>query len=65
MKLPEKRKGISNPKRALSIVFFVILLDLIGFGIIIPVLPFYVRSFGVSDIAIGLLAASYSLMQFV
>ncbi len=65
MKLPENRNGISNPKRALSIVFFVILLDLIGFGIIIPVLPFYVRSFGVSDIAIGLLAASYSLMQFV
>ena len=65
MKLPENRNGISNPKRALSIVFFVILLDLIGFGIIIPVLPFYVRSFGVSDIAIGLLAESYSLMQFV
>jgi MFS family permease len=65
MKLLEKSGDISNPKRALSIVFFVILLDLIGFGIIIPVLPFYVRSFGVSDIAIGLLAASYSLMQFI
>ena len=65
MKLLEKSRDISNPKRALSIVFFVILLDLIGFGIIIPILPFYVRSFGVSDIAIGLLAASYSLMQFI
>nr|WP_159763137.1 MFS transporter [Halovenus carboxidivorans] len=37
---------------------------MLGFGIIIPILPFYVRSFGVSDVFIGLLAASYSLAQF-
>jgi len=42
-----------------------VFIDLLGFGIIIPVLPFYVRSFGVSDVFIGLLAASYSLAQFV
>mgnify|MGYP001209606201 CR=1 FL=1 len=65
MKKLKQRENFSNRKKALSIVFFVILLDLIGFGIIIPILPFYVRSFGVSDVAIGLLAASYSLMQFV
>lgn len=43
----------------------VVFLDLLGFGVIIPILPFYVRSFGVSDLFIGLLAASYSLAQFV
>jgi DHA1 family tetracycline resistance protein-like MFS transporter len=56
---------IGGSKKAIYLIFFIILLDLVGFGIIIPILPFYVRSFGVSDIAIGLLAASYSLTQFV
>jgi MFS family permease len=55
----------TNPRRALATVIFVVFLDLVGFGIVIPILPFYVRSFGVSDVFIGLLAASYSLMQFV
>jgi MFS family permease len=42
----------------------IVFIDLLGFGIIIPILPFYVRSFSVSDVFIGLLAASYSLAQF-
>nr|WP_233571944.1 MULTISPECIES: MFS transporter [Halobacteriales] len=46
-------------------VVAIVFIDLLGFGIIIPVLPFYVRSFGVSDVFIGLLAASYSFAQFV
>lgn len=56
--------GPSN-RRALAAVVAVVFIDLVGFGIVIPILPFYVRSFGVSDVFIGLLAASYSLMQFV
>ncbi|MXR21400.1 MFS transporter [Halobacterium bonnevillei] len=51
-------------RRAVAVVVAVVFIDLLGFGIIIPVLPFYVRSFGVSDVFIGLLAASYSLAQF-
>jgi MFS family permease len=53
------------PRRALATVVFVVFLDLVGFGVVVPILPFYVRSFGVSDVFIGLLAASYSLAQFV
>lgn len=49
----------------MAVVVGIVFLDLLGFGIIIPILPFYVRSFGVSDVFIGLLAASYSLAQFV
>jgi MFS family permease len=45
-------------------VVFVVFLDLVGFGIVIPILPFYVRTFTANDVFIGLLAASYSLMQF-
>ncbi|WP_137286161.1 MFS transporter [Halorussus salinisoli] len=55
---------LAHPRRALATVVAVVFLDLLGFGIIIPILPFYVRSFGVSDVYIGLLAASYSAMQF-
>ncbi|NHN46042.1 MFS transporter [Halostella sp. JP-L12] len=51
-------------RRGVGTVVFVVFLDLLGFGIVIPILPFYVRSFGVSDVYIGLLAASYSLLQF-
>ncbi len=56
---------VSNPRRALAVVIGVVFIDLVGFGIVIPILPFYVRSFGVSDAYIGLLAASYSLAQFL
>ncbi|MCU4718170.1 MFS transporter [Halapricum hydrolyticum] len=52
-------------RRRVAVVVGIVFIDLLGFGIIIPILPFYVRSFGVSDVFIGLLAASYSLAQFV
>jgi len=57
--------GRRQPRRALAVVIGVVFIDLVGFGIVIPILPFYVRSFGVSDAFIGLLAASYSLAQFL
>lgn len=60
-----ERAGSGGSRRALAVVVGVVFLDLVGFGIVIPVLPFYVRSFGVSDVYIGLLAASYSIAQFV
>jgi MFS family permease len=55
----------SDTRRGVAVVVAVVFLDLLGFGIIIPILPFYVRSFGLSDLFIGLLAASYSFAQFV
>ena len=57
--------GLGGSRRAVAVVIGVVFLDLLGFGIIIPILPFYVRSFAISDVFIGLLAASYSLAQFV
>jgi MFS family permease len=61
----DRPPAVSNPRRALAVVIGVVFIDLVGFGIVIPILPFYVRSFGVSDAFIGLLAASYSLAQFL
>ncbi len=66
MNVPEAATStIRRPRRALALMMAVVFVDLLGFGVVIPILPFYVRSFGVSDLYIGLLAASYSLMQFV
>lgn len=50
---------------ALGVVFVTLFLDLLGFGIIIPIQPFYAESFGASPTIVTLIGASYSLMQFV
>lgn len=49
----------------LVIIFVTVFIDLLGFGIIIPLLPFCAESFGASAFAIGLLGTSFSLMQFL
>jgi multidrug resistance protein len=49
----------------LIIVFLTVFIDLLGFGIIIPLLPFYAESFGATALTVGLLATSFSLMQFI
>jgi DHA1 family tetracycline resistance protein-like MFS transporter len=51
--------------RPLLIIFLTIFVNLVGFGIIIPLLPFYAQTFGASPIAIGLLFAVFSLCQLV
>jgi len=51
--------------RPLLIIFLTILVNLIGFGIIIPLLPFYATTFGASPLVVGLLFASFSLAQLV
>lgn len=47
------------------VIFFTVLLDLIGFGIVIPLLPFYALEFSASPLQIGLLFACYSMAQFL
>jgi DHA1 family tetracycline resistance protein-like MFS transporter len=51
--------------RPLLVIFLTIFVNLIGFGIIIPLLPFYAETFGASPIVIGLLFAVYSICQLV
>ena len=57
----EKKKT----NRTLFIAFITIFLDLVGFGIIIPVQPFYAEMFGATPTQVTWLGASYSLMQFL
>ena len=47
------------------IIFLVVAIDLIGFGMIIPLLPFYAEYFEASPAVVGLLMATYSFTQFL
>ncbi|MEK6333990.1 MAG: MFS transporter [Acidobacteriota bacterium] len=51
----------------LLVIFITVFIDLLGFGIVIPVLPFYAENtrFGATPREIGLLFASYSVMQLI
>ena len=51
--------------RPLLVIFLTILVNLIGFGMIIPLLPFYSKALGASPFVIGLLFASFSLAQLI
>jgi len=51
--------------RPLLIIFLTIFVNLVGFGIIIPLLPFYAETFGASPLVIGLLFAIFSLCQLL
>jgi MFS transporter, DHA1 family, tetracycline resistance protein len=54
-----------SPNKALSLIFLTIAIDLIGFGIILPNLPLYAEALGAKPAMIGVLFASYSVMQFL
>lgn len=60
--MDEKRRN----KQTLTIVFLTVFLDLVGFGIVLPLMPVYASlpAFAATSLQIGLLMASYSLMQF-
>jgi MFS transporter, DHA1 family, multidrug resistance protein len=47
------------------ILFFTLIVIMMGFGMIIPILPFYVKHLGASGSALGLLMATYGVMQFI
>jgi len=52
-------------KSPLLIIFLTVMIDLIGFGLVLPILPMYGKNFGASGPMIGIIMASYSLMQFI
>ncbi len=56
---------MASNRRNLSILFFTLVVVMLGFGIIIPILPFYVESFGAGGRELGMLMAIYATMQFI
>jgi MFS family permease len=54
-----------RPRPSLYILFSVIVVDLISFGIVVPILPFWAERFGASGFILGVILASHALMQFL
>ena len=51
--------------KSLLPIFIVVFVDLLGFSIVLPLLPYYASSFSASPQTIGVLVASYSICQFI
>ena len=61
-------RSSSQTRSSLSptfVIFMTIFIDITGFGMIIPLLPFYAESFQAGPAALGVLVASFSIMQFI
>jgi hypothetical protein len=54
-----------NRKPSLLVVFLTVFIDLIGFGIVVPMVPILSRLYGASGLVIGTIIGSYSAMQFL
>ena len=59
--------GKKASKGSLLVIFLTVFIDLLGFGIVLPLLPLYADIFGTdpSGFVIGMLMASFSIMQFI
>jgi DHA1 family multidrug resistance protein-like MFS transporter len=56
---------MKTDRRNITILFSTLVVVMLGFGIIIPIMPFYIKSFGASGKALGLLMTTYAVMQFI
>ncbi len=56
---------MNNSRYNLTILFFTMLIVNTGFGVILPILPYYAQSMGASATILGLLAATYATIQFI
>ncbi len=55
----------STPRSQLLVVLLTVFIDLVGFGIVLPILPFYALRFGAAGIGFGAVVSAFSLMQFL
>jgi DHA1 family tetracycline resistance protein-like MFS transporter len=62
---PSDDKPASVNRTTLFLVFLTMFIDLLGFGIVLPLLPRYAAWFNASRLQLGLLMASFSAMQFL
>lgn len=52
-------------RRSLAVIFLTIFIDLLGFGIVIPLLAYFARQYGATGKTVGIVVGVYSLMQFI
>lgn len=60
-----KRRANSLKRQSLAVLFLIVATELVGFGLVIPVLPQIAVNFDVSGFSIGILMGSYSFAQFL
>src|SRR5687767_8806716 len=60
-------KGVSPSvrRRVLLLVILTVFLDLVGFGLVMPLLPLYVKSMNASPFMIGVILSSFSVAQLI
>jgi MFS family permease len=58
----ERRPWHGSP---LAFLFVTVFVDMIGYGIVLPLLPFYVQRYETGAVLVGLLGSLYAAMQFV
>lgn len=56
---------MSGQRSRYTVLFLTVLIDLIGFGIVLPILPYYTQRLGAHGVGFGVLVGVFSLMQFV
>jgi DHA1 family multidrug resistance protein-like MFS transporter len=56
---------MNTSKRNLYILTFVLFVVMLGYGIIIPIFPFYIEKMGAGGTELGLLTASYAVMRLI
>ena len=54
-----------NRRPSILVIFLTVFIDLIGFGIVVPLVPVFSRHLGASGLVIGVIIASFSAMQFL
>ncbi len=57
-------RSTRSPRVRMAILFFTLVVVMMGFGMIIPILPYYMDVFGASGTELGLLMATFATMQF-
>jgi MFS transporter, DHA1 family, tetracycline resistance protein len=63
--LGEAARDGGPPKNALRAIFLIVLADLLGFSVIIPLLPFWALKYNASAFQVGLLFSIYSVCQLI
>jgi MFS family permease len=56
---------MSSSRASLLVIFLTVFIDLLGFGMVLPLLPIYAKQFSATGMTIGLLMSSFSAMQFL
>lgn len=55
----------TSNRKNLLILSFTLVVIMLGFGMVIPIMPFYIESMGASGLQLGLLVASYGVMRLI